>query len=336
MGEKGFFIFFAIIIVAMFVVGINGGGIGNNASSTAASTTKMATFGTVGKAPTFSQGSYAGGGSHVNTTNSGGSLVHTRSNREIQVELEDLYDEFWELQQKVDSYERRQPVSRYAGKVQFNRSAAGNKNPDREYLTLTVNQGVGAINISDWYLESYVTEKKLAIPNGTEVYRDGGVINKTRPIVLEPGQRAYLITGESPVNVSFQENMCIGYLRNEEKFYPNISNNCPAPRDLLKRYSNVELDDDSCYEFIERQWGCNTVDDRNPEFDDLSGTCRKFIDTYLNYNSCVDQFSWRTDFEKDDDWYIYFERDEEVWREKREIIRLMDEYDAVVAVIEYY
>jgi len=78
------------------------------------------------------------------------------------------------------------------------------------------------------------------------------------------------------------------------------------------------------------------VDDTNAEFKELSGTCRKFIDKYLNYNSCVDAFSWRTDFEKDDDWYIYFERDEEIWREKREIIRLLDEYDAVVAVIEYY
>jgi hypothetical protein len=176
----------------------------------------------------------------------------------------------------------------------------------------------------------------VAIPNGTKVYRTGGVINKTTPIILEPGQRAYLITGESPINVSFQENMCVGYLRSEEKFYPGISRSCPAPRELMARYSNVALDDDACYDFIERQWGCNTVDDRNPEFKDLSGTCRNFIEKYLSYNSCVDQFSWRTDFEKDDDWYIYFGRDEEIWREKREIIRLMDEYDQVVAVIEYY
>lgn len=334
MGEKSFFIVFAIIIVAMFLVGINGGGIGNNASSTATSSANMATFGTVGQAPTFSQGtsgSYSGGATYTNTT-----PIQTRSNREIQAELEDLYDEFWELQQKVDSYERQQPISRFAGKVQFIRSSAGSNDPDREYLTLTANQGVGSIDISDWYLESYVTEKKVAIPDGAKIFIDGGAINKTRPIVLEPGQRAYLITGESPVNVSFQENMCIGYLRGEEQFYPNVSNRCPAPLELLKRYSNVELDDDSCYDFIERQWGCNMVDDSNPEFEDLSGTCRKFIEKYLNYNSCVDAFSWRTDFEKDDDWYIYFERDEEIWRERREIIRLLDQYDAVVGVIEYY
>jgi len=334
MGEKSFFIGFAIIMVAMFLVGINGGGIGNNASSTATSSTNLATFGTVGQAPTWAQGNSNNYPSGLTYTNN--NSVQTRSNRQIQAELEDLYDEFWELQQKVDSYERQQPISRFAGKVQLIRSSSGSNDPDREYLTLTVNQGVGPIDISDWYLESYVTEKKVAIPDGTEIFVDGGVINKTRPIILKPGQRAYLITGESPVNVSFQENMCIGYLRGEEQFYPNVSNRCPAPLELLKRYSNVELDDDSCYEFVERQWGCNTVDDTNPEFEDLSGTCRKFIEKYLNYNSCVDAFSWRTDFEKDDDWYIYFERDEEIWRERREIIRLLDQYDAVVAVIEYY
>ena len=333
MGEKSFLIFFAIALLAMFLVSINGGGIGNNASSTAASTTKMATFGTVGKAPTFSQG--ASSGSNNVSVSPSGVPVATRSNQEIQSELEDLYDEFWELQQKVDSYERRQPVSRFAGKVQLDRSAAENTNPDREYLTLTVNQGSGPINISSWYLESYVTEKKAGIPHGAKTYVGGGTINTTQPVVLDAGQRAYLITGESPVHVSFQENMCIGYLRETEKFYPNISNNCPAPRDLLKR-STIALDDDSCYEFIERQWGCNTIDDRNPEFDELSGTCQRFIEKYLNYNSCVNAFSWRTDFEKNNDWYIYFERDEELWRNKREIIRLMDEHDAVVAVVEYY
>ena len=338
MGEKGFFILFAILIVAMFVVGTQNGGFGATATSTSATTTEMATFGTVGRAPVFSQGNVPEYGAGGGTSGSGttGATAPARPNREVQAELERLYDEFWELEQKVDSAQRQQPASRYVGKVRLERSASSNTDPDREYLTLTVNQGVGAIDISDWYLESYVTDERVAIPDGTEVYRDGGAINRTRAIVLNSGQRAYLITGESPVNTSFQENMCIGYLRTEENFVPNVSRNCPAPRELLRRFSNVELDEDSCWEFIDRQWGCNMIDDSHPEFDDLSGVCRRFIEDYLSYNSCIDQFSWRTDFHKDNDWYIYFERDEELWRSKREIIRLLDQYDQVVAVIEYY
>ena len=340
MGEKGFFILFGGIIIALFVTALQGGGLSNTATTTPSTapdrspevSTRPSDQGVGGELtytppPRF--------GSRQGSFLSNDPELENKSNSEIQAELEDLYDELWQLEQKVDSALRRQPESRYTGAVRLSRSAATSKDPDREYLTLTLDRDARPINISAWYLESYVTDKRMALPNGTKVYRDGGVINQTRPIILEPGGRAYLITGDSPVGVSFQENICAGYLREDERFYPGITYSCPRPIELLERYGNIDLDDDSCYEFVRRAGRCQNIEEDDPRIDDLSGRCERFVREYLNYNGCVAAFSWRTDFHDEGDWYIYFERDEERWRERREIIRLMDQYDEVVAVVEY-
>lgn len=323
MEEKAFFLIFAGVILAVLITGIQGG-FSEVATSTPTGTSNARTSNTL-DTPRY-------GG---NTTNLSNTTFENKTNVEIQAELEDLYDELWELEQKVDSALRREPISRYADIVRLSRSSATSQDPDREYLTLTLDRDAKPTNISDWYLESYVTEKRMAIPDGTKIYIDGGVINKTAPIILEPGERAYLITGESPVNTSFQENSCIGYLRESKDFYPGISYNCPRPTELMDRYANIDLDDDSCYDFVESVYSCRAIEEDDRRLNELSGKCRNFIRDYLNYNSCVDTFSWRTDFHENDDWYVYFERDEERWRREREIIRLMDEYDEVIAVIEY-
>lgn len=344
MGEKGFFLAFAGLIIALFVVGLNGGLQSDDRENTTAQNDAVAVEGrvsgetrstasrsnTVATPPAPRYGTY--NNSYISNNNR---AVETKTNTEIQAELEDLYDELWELEQTVDSALRRQPVSKYADDVRLSRSSATSENPDREYLTLTLDRDAEPTNISSWYLESYVTEKRVAIPDGTKIYRDGGVINQTRPIVLEPGERAFLVTGDSPVGVSIQENICTGYLREDEKFYPGLSYNCPRPIELMERYADINLDDDSCYDFVNRVGRCRMIEEDDDRLDELSGKCKRFVKEYLNYNSCVDAFSWRTDFHNDDDWYVYFERDEERWRKKREIIRLMDETDAVIAVLEY-
>ena len=341
MGEKGFFILFGGLSIGFFVARVQGTTLSNTASSSpgTATTESERAIGNTSRADDgSSNASYTPPpryGTTQNTYISNRDDVENKSNTEIQAELEDLYDELWELEQRVDSALRRQPESRYSDYVRLSRSAATSEDPDREYLTLTLDRSAGPVNISSWYVESYVTEKRMALPNGTKIYRDGGVLNQTRPIILQPGGRAFLITGDSPVNVSFQENMCTGYLREHERFYPNTNYNCPRPIELMERYADIDLDDDSCYDFVNQVGRCRMIQEDDPRLDDLSGRCERFVKEYLNYNSCVDAFSWRTDFHNDDDWYIYFERDEERWRRKREIIRLMDQYDEVIAVLEY-
>lgn len=350
MNQGLFFLLFIGGIIGMFIVGANGDFQNGLRSTTATDTSthqidrasdgyteKIVVPGPAEEPTTsLSQGSAGGtGGSWWSRNSTSDTASEPRTNEEIQEDIEDLYDETWELAQKVESYKRKQPVSPYAELVTLRRSSVSTKDPDREYLTLSVTKNAPAIDISNWYIESYVTENRVNIPDGTYTYKYGGSINQTKPIILEPSQQAFLITGSSPINVSFQENSCIGYLREHDKFYPSLTNQCPRPMDLMERYGNIELDDDSCYDFVRRVGRCEIIEDDDERLEDLSNRCVKFAQDYLNYNSCVENFSWRTDFDEPNDWYIYFSRDEEQWRKKREIIRLIDENDRVVTVLEY-
>lgn len=257
------------------------------------------------------------------------------TNREIQQQLEELYDEAWELEQAVDRAIRREPTSRYRDYVQLRASRVGSTDPNDEYLTLSLASNAPEINISDWYLESLVTEKRMNIPDGSYLYRENVTRNVQQPIVLQPRQRAFLFTGESPLRTSFQENACMGYIERENDISPSLTRSCPRPLELMERYDDIALDDDSCYSFVGSVGRCERIEYDDPRLDDLSRNCRNFVRNYLTYENCVAQFSWRTDFYDENDWYVYFDRDEEYWRSVREIIRLIDEYDEVVAVIEY-
>lgn len=252
---------------------------------------------------------------------------------ELRQKIEDLSDEAWELEKELHAYQRTQPESRYAQWVTLRANSTKTSDPDREYFTITLDKKAPNIDISDWYMESYVSENRANIPDGVYVYKAGGSINRTAPIILEPNQRAYVYTGESPLGFSYQENSCFGYLRNEnlQSGYPS----CPRPINLMERYADIALDDDSCYDYVESLRSCEVVDYDDEELNHLSGSCRSFVRNYLNYNSCVEQFSWQASFDDDNDWYIYFNRDEALWRPEREILRLRDEYDDIVAVIEY-
>lgn len=348
MNEKAFFVIFALLILGAFVSGasqnlntttntntssgnqqtVSGSSGGNSYSNTGSSNSNY--YNTSLSQNNNSSYSGSSGGSYTTNTKP----LTDKERDEIKADLEDLYDELWEIEQEYDAVKRRQPVSGYADNVTLQKTSVY-REPKYEYLTLK-NDSLVDINISEWYLESYVTDKKVAIPDGVALYRDGGVLNKEADIILKPGQRAYLITGESPIGVSFQENSCMGYIAREESIYPSISYQCYDPDYLRKRYSDIELDDDSCYDFISSVWRCETVSMDEPRVLELSGKCRRFIDEHLNYNRCVDNFQNRTEFDDVNDWYIYFEKDEKLWRQKREIIRLIDGNDRIVDVVEYY
>lgn len=327
MNEKAFMFLFVAVIIGMFMVSLGEREGGRAMRATSTSSVRIPS--TPSDTATLNQG----GQNNISTNPSspGGTL----SNYEIKAELEDLYDEAWELEQKVDAAVRRRPASPYSEYVSFSRSSATSENPDREYLTLILKKNAPPLTITNWSIESYVTEKRVTIPEGAKRYKAGSVVNTTDPIVLYPGQRAFLITGKSPVRTSFSENMCIGFALQNKTFYPGVTNACPRPMELMERYGNIALDDDRCYAFMKTVRTCETVEDDDERIEHLSNSCQDFVREYLSYNSCVARFSDRTDFYAPNDWYIYFERTAERWRKQREIIRLLDEEERVVAVIEY-
>jgi hypothetical protein len=66
----------------------------------------------------------------------------------------------------------------------------------------------------------------------------------------------------------------------------------------------------------------------------LSQGCQDAIVTKLNYNSCVDMHRNDPGFYRLE-WRIFLKREEELWKSKREIIKLLDETGKVVDYISY-
>ncbi len=255
--------------------------------------------------------------------------------QEVEAKVATIYRELDTLREDLRKARLQEPASPYKDTVKLSQGNVYDTDPDREYLVLRAeSQNTTPVNISDWYFESYVTGEKAAIPQGDKLMK-----RWRSPIFddieLHPGESAYLVTGESPLDASFRENMCTGYLSDEGDFYPSLMRQCPYPSDELKRFGKIDLDNDRCYNFIEQLSTCTTPDDELSSRAKIGSVCSAFVENTFNYNDCVRLHSIEPYFTRGAYWRIYLGERTELWRPKREIIRLMDENDLVVNVLEY-
>lgn len=224
--------------------------------------------------------------------------------------------------------------SSYRGVVRMNHyiSGAGSSDPKNEYIELSVAQDAGSpVNITGWVLTSDATGSRVTIPKGTEV-PISGTINASQDIVVTPGKRAVLISGQSPIGASFRENKCIGYFSTFQQFYPSLPQNCPTPSDELSTYYGAGyIRDVACIEYVNRLSRCQVV--LSPPTS-VSGTCQNFVTQYLNYNGCVSAHQNNADF-KGDTWRVYLGRSTSMWRAKHEIVKLLDASGKTVDAFSY-
>jgi len=211
-------------------------------------------------------------------------------------------------------------------------SGASSANPENEYIQIYVAQSAGApIDLSGWTLLSEATGNSVVIPKGTEV-PISGTVNAAEDVVLVPGTRAILISGQSPIGASFRENKCIGYFSTFQKFYPSLPQNCPLPSDeLASFYGGDYIRDASCITYVKTLQRCQVA--LTPPVD-ASGVCQNFIVKYLNYNGCVDAHQNDADF-KGDTWRIYLGRTSSMWRTKNELVKLLDAGEKTVDAFSY-
>ena len=324
-GGMGFFLVFFGVIIFLAIFSRDGSTIFPKMDPLTATST-----------PSTAQNTPTGGGNTRTTISTQTTPPQPKlTDREVESRLESLYRELDSLKEDLREAKLREPVSPYAGMVELGSGNARDTDPAREYLTLRAASGnTKGVNISPWYLESYVTEEVAAIPRGDRV------LTKWRSpvladIMLLPGESAYLVSDYSPINASFHENACTGYLTNEKTFYPSLGYRCPSPMNELKRVGTIQLDDDECYDFVERMRSCVVPDEDTYDDADLGGACRRFLDQNFGYNNCVAAHVRDPFFDDVGDWHIYLGRDENLWRSEREIIQLKDENGLVVDVIEY-
>ncbi|KKW29078.1 MAG: hypothetical protein UY71_C0004G0011 [Parcubacteria group bacterium GW2011_GWB1_52_7] len=207
------------------------------------------------------------------------------------------------------------------------RPSSSSLKPEEEYAFLrnADDSSKPPIVISGWTLENS-QGKRYAIAGAQKLALMD--VNETS-VFLPPGAEAYVHTGPSPINVSFRENACTGYLNENNKFMPRLAERCPRP-DVSKfiRFT------DRCLDFMERSiYTC-----RVPKIDETAAgieyECGEFIDKHFKYSGCVDDFRAASDFYKNT-WQLYLGRPEKLWRSLHDLIILRDSQGLIVDTYQY-
>lgn len=211
-------------------------------------------------------------------------------------------------------------------------SGASSEDPKNESLEIRIPQNAGMpVNLSEWSLVSDASGSRVRIPKGTEI-PISGTIGENEDIVLSPGDRAIIISGQSPIGASFRENKCIGYFSTFQKFSPSLPQNCPIPEDeLAANYGQNYIRDPVCIDTVKKIPRCQVT--LSPPAN-VSGTCQSFIVKYLNYNGCVEAHKNDPDF-LGDTWRIYLGRTSAMWRTNHELVKLLDVNGKTVDAFSY-
>jgi len=218
----------------------------------------------------------------------------------------------------------------YQGEVTLAAAHAGSSDPAHEYVVIESTAG-GPIDISGWTLQSMLTGKREVLPEAAQPLV-AGAINRVAPVVLSPRQVAIVTTGTSPVGASFQENICTGYLAQEQNFDPSLQNACPSPLDSVPE--SLPADQTygaNCFDYMRTIPQCEYVTQVPAS---LSANCRALIASEFSYNGCVSDNQHRTDFALGE-WRLYLGSGIELWDNAHDIIRLTDSSGRVVDAVSY-
>lgn len=212
--------------------------------------------------------------------------------------------------------------------VSLSRDATGpkGKTASTEYVILSAT-GSGSVSLAGWSLRSRETGQGAVLPAAAEVPSSGNV-NTLAAVSLAPGQQAIVSSGRSPVGVSFRENLCTGYFEERQDFKPALPQSCPTPYQELTRFAQGYSE--QCAAYIRSFAYCGTdSDERSP-----GGSCEAFAEEYLNYNGCVDAHAQDSNF-AGTTWRIFLGSGDELWRNNRDVIDLIDANGTVVDSLSY-
>ena len=245
----------------------------------------------------------------------------------VQDGLDDISDEFGDIQAHGE-------FSKYENKIVIEKRTTGPKNDsiDKEYVIISASRRNNEnISITGWQLESMITKKKVTIGGATPLFISG-VINAEPPISLARGEEVIISTGRSPIGASFKINKCTGYFEQFQDFKPSLKKSCPRPSDEFDRFANIPVTDDVCEDFVDDISRCEMPLDAYPI--GTSNQCSEFVSATINYTGCVKNHRGDLDF-IGDEWRVFLERNTELWREKREVIRLLDNEGKIVDIFNY-
>lgn len=200
---------------------------------------------------------------------------------------------------------------------------------EKEYIEIKLSsKSVDKVLLTGLRLKG-VYNLDLPIGEGVKLYWPG-ITNTKESIFLEPGGKAIITTGQSPIGYSFRLNKCTGYLEQFQDFNPSLPKECLYPKD-----ENIPSGpggfDDKCLDYIDRLPRCEIVKTMPA---DLSSVCQEYLSTKVNYKSCVETHREDPDFYKNE-WRIFLGRSDELWKDRRETIEISDQSGNLIKSVSY-
>ena len=201
-----------------------------------------------------------------------------------------------------------------------------------ERITLKIStRAEGPIDISGFAIASGKYKERTLIPYGVTTFIIGQTQAAER-IVVQPGDEVIVVSGTSPLGVSFRENKCTGYLAQYQDFTPPLSSSCPGPRAEFDRfYTGPSFDANLCRDHVASIRSCH-YESYVPR--QLPAACKPFVDQYLHHNGCVVAHAGDTDFASDT-WRVYLGKSRTLYADTYETIRLLDASGRIVDVYAY-
>lgn len=233
----------------------------------------------------------------------------------------------------LEETERLYRASPHAGSVVFLDRTKGVEEyrPDREYLILLVsNVATEPVTITDWRIFDRNEKIAYKLPQGVEVLGTTGK-QSPGPIRVKKGGTVIVSSGRSPTGYSFRVNKCSGYRSQFKKFTPTIKTDCPKPLDEFISDGTVPYTDNRCYEIVNRTRACIAFTDIPSSITD---ECADFLKNTLNEKGCVTRHRNDVDFFTSE-WRVFLDSETELWKNKNNILYLLDEQGHLVATLVY-
>ncbi len=248
---------------------------------------------------------------------------------EIEQGLRDAGIKASAIQKELAALEEASHASPLTGKLAIVGRTTGASTINEYILLRASSQNSEKILITGLRLQSSASGQGADIPKGVPLVFQNQ-INQEEPVYLAPGDSAYIITGRSPLGISFRLNKCTGFFNQYQTFNPGLPSRCPRPREEDLPV-NGTIYNDACRNYINSLPSCRVILTPPRE---ISPECERYVTTELSYTKCLEHYKNDSDFH-DPSWRIYLNRNETLWKTSRELIHLVDQNGKVIDAITY-
>lgn len=218
------------------------------------------------------------------------------------------------------------------GRVSF-RSVYGVSatDPSQEYVEIEASYGnAQPVSISGWRIQSLKTGRVAVIGTAVETPLTGSE-GTPGAVVLRPGETVIIVSGRSPIGVSFRVNKCSGYLAQFQTFAPVLLPQCPAAVAELYAPNSSLASESACVKTASAVPPCKTL---TAPPAGVSGACSAYLTRVTSYNSCVQMHQNDGDFRLSE-WRVFEGNTAELWTGVGDTLVLLDQKGQFVSSASY-